>query len=85
MYLTPITTGPGWKHLVFIGTGKPLARKTAVIYSIFASCRSRSIDPYAYIKDVLTRLPTMTNHQIVEITLQAWKKANHGNVKTRSA
>jgi hypothetical protein len=25
------------------------------------------IDPYAYLKDVLTRLPKMTNHQVPEV------------------
>jgi transposase len=34
------------------------------------------IDPYAYLKDVLTRLPRMTNRQIPEVTPQAWAKAH---------
>lgn len=47
-----------------------------MIYSIITSCRSRGIDPHAYLKDVLTRLPTMTNRQIAEITPAAWAKQN---------
>ncbi len=39
------------------------------------SCRRRGLDPYTYLKDVLTRLPTMTNHQIPEVTPAAWAKA----------
>jgi len=35
-----------------------------------------TIDPHAYLKDVLTRLPTMTNRQIAEITPAAWAKQN---------
>ncbi|MBP6785767.1 MAG: transposase domain-containing protein [Verrucomicrobiales bacterium] len=31
-----------------------------MIYSIITSSRSRGIDPYAYLRDVLTRLPSMT-------------------------
>jgi len=46
---------------------------------------ARGIDPYAYIKDILNRLPTMTNHQIIEITPEPWAKANHDNVKRRLA
>jgi len=77
-------TAVGKKNWLFIGA-EDAGWRSAVIYSIITSCRSRGIDPYAYIKDVLTRLPTMTNHQIVEITPEAWAKANHGNVKRRSA
>jgi hypothetical protein len=45
------------------------------IYTLIESCRRRGIDPYAYLKDVLTRLPAMTNHQIPEVTPAAWAKA----------
>ena len=47
----------------------------AIIYTLIESCRRRGIDPYAYLKDVLTRLPTMTNHQVPEVTPAAWAKA----------
>ena len=77
-------TAVGKKNWLFIGA-EDAGWRSAVIYSIITSCRSRGIDPYAYIKDVLNRLPTMTNHQIVEITPEAWAKANHENVKRRSA
>ena len=43
-----------------------------MIYSIIESCRSRGINPHAYHKDVLTRLPTMTNWEISGITPKAW-------------
>jgi len=42
---------------------------------VIESCRRRGIDPYAYLKDVLTRLPRMTNWQVPEITPAAWAKA----------
>jgi transposase len=47
----------------------------AIIYTVIESCRRRGLDPYAYLKDVLTRLPKMTNWQIPEITPAAWAKA----------
>ena len=46
-----------------------------MIYSIIESCRSRGIDPHAYMMDVLTRLPTMTNWEIAGITPKAWAEA----------
>jgi len=50
-------------------------QRGAIIYTIIESCRRRGVDPYAYLRDVLTRLPFMTNHQISEVTPEAWCKA----------
>jgi hypothetical protein len=35
--------------------------RSAIIYSIIVSCQRRGIDPLAYMRDVLSRLPSMTN------------------------
>jgi len=35
-------------------------RRSAIIYTVIESCRRREIDPYTYLRDVLTRLPNMT-------------------------
>jgi transposase len=64
-------TAVGKKNWLFIGD-KDAGWRSAVIYSVITSCRSRGIDPHAYIKDVLTRLPTMTNRQVAEVTPTAW-------------
>ena len=79
-------TAVGKKNWLFIGA-EEAGWRSAVIYSIITSCRSRGIDPFAYIKDVLIRLPTMTNHQIVEITPAAWAQQveSDDHVKRRSA
>jgi hypothetical protein len=34
-----------------------------------------TIDPYAYLREVLTRLPSMTNWQIAELTPEAWARS----------
>ena len=47
---------------------------SAIFYTVIEICRRRGIDPYAYLRDVLTRLPRMTNWQIPEVTPQAWAK-----------
>ena len=67
-------TALGKKNWLFVGEADA-GERAAVIYTIMESCRRRSIDPYAYLKDVLTRLPNMTNHQIPEVTPAAWAKA----------
>jgi hypothetical protein len=50
-------------------------QRGAIVYTIVESCRRRHLDPYEYLRDVLTRLPRMTNHQIPEVTPEAWSKA----------
>src|SRR5271154_192101 len=67
-------TALGKKNWLFMGDADAGGRG-AIIYTIIESCRRRGIDPYAYLQDVLTRLPRMTNHQIPEITPEAWAKA----------
>jgi len=67
-------TALGKKNWLFMGDADA-GERGAVIYTVIESCRRRGIDPYAYLKDVLTRLPKMTNHQIPEVTPAAWAKA----------
>jgi hypothetical protein len=62
------------KNWLFVGEAEA-GERGAIIYTVIESCRRRGIDPYAYLKDVLTRLPKMTNHQIHQVTPQAWAKA----------
>jgi hypothetical protein len=37
--------------------------------------RRRGIDPQAYLRDLLTRLPAATNNMILEFTPAEWAKA----------
>jgi transposase len=67
-------TALGKKNWLFMGDADA-GERGAIIYTVIESCRRRGIDPYAYLKDVLTRLPKMTNHQIPEVTPTAWAKA----------
>jgi len=64
----------GKKNWLFIGDADA-GQRSAIIYTIIENCRRRSIDPFRYLRDVLTRLPNMTNHQIPEVIPQAWAKA----------
>ena len=67
-------TALGKKNWLFVGEAEA-GERGAIIYTLIECCRRRGIDPYAYLKDVLTRLPCMTNHQIPEVTPAAWAKA----------
>jgi transposase len=67
-------TALGKKNWLFIGDANA-GQRSAIIYTIIENCRRRSLDPFSYLRDVLTRLPNMTNRQIPEVTPQAWAKA----------
>lgn len=49
----------GRKNWLFAGNHQS-AERTAIIYSIVESCALNKVDPYSYLKDVLTRLPYLT-------------------------
>ena len=65
-------TAVGRKRWLFIG--HPAAGwRSAVIYSILASCRRRRIDPEDYLTDVLRRLPEQKINHIDELLPANWK------------
>jgi transposase len=64
-------TAIGKKNWLFVGAGEA-GDRSAIVYTIVESCRRRGIEPYAYLREVLTRLPHMTNHQIGEVTPESW-------------
>jgi transposase len=66
-------TAIGKKNWLFVGDADA-GERSAIIYTIIESCRRRNLDPYAYLKDVLTRLPHMTNRQIPEVAPEVWGK-----------
>lgn len=66
-------TAIGKKNWLFIGDAQA-GQRSAIIYTLIENCRHRGLDPFAYLRDVLTRLPNMTNRQIHEVTPEAWSK-----------
>lgn len=66
-------TAVGKKNWLFVGEAAA-GDRGAIIYTVIESCRRRGIDPFAYLREVFTRLPSMTNRQVKDITPQAWAK-----------
>jgi hypothetical protein len=66
-------TAIGKKNWLFVGEAEA-GERSAIIYTLIESCRRRGLDPYAYLRDVLTRLPMMTNQQVHEVTPANWAK-----------
>ena len=63
----------GKKNWLFIGH-PDAGQRSAIIYSIVVSCQRHGKDPYAYLRDVLTRLPQMTNQDdLSALTPARWQ------------
>ena len=50
------------------------ARTAAVVMSLVQSAKLSGHDPWAYLKDVLTRLPTHLNSRIDELLPHLWQQ-----------
>ena len=77
-------TAIGKKNWLFIGAADA-GQRGAILYTIVESCRRRGLDPPAYLRDVLTRLPKMTTGQIPEVIPEAWAKALNQRPDSRAA
>ena len=64
-------TALGKKNWLFIGEAEA-GNRSAILYTIVECCRRRGIDPAAYLREILTRLPHATNWQIKDLTPEAW-------------
>jgi transposase len=60
----------GKKNWLFIGH-PDAGQRSAIIYSLVVSCQRHGKDPYAYLRDVLTRLPRMTNQDDLSLLTPA--------------
>lgn len=63
----------GRKNWMFAGSENG-ARNSAVLFSIIVSCKLTGVDPFAYLRDILTRLHTHPADRIGELVPREWKK-----------
>jgi transposase len=47
----------------------------ATLYSLIGTCKLHRIEPYAYLKDVLQRLPSHPINRLAELLPFSWKTA----------
>lgn len=63
----------GKKNWLFIGH-PDAGQRSAILYSLIVSCQRHGKDPLAYLKDLLTRLPRMTNQDdLSQLTPRRWE------------
>jgi transposase len=63
----------GRKNWMFAGSEHG-ARNAAVLFSLVVSCRLAGVDPFAYFRDILTRLQSQPAERICELIPREWKK-----------
>lgn len=64
----------GRRNWLFIGS-QLAGERAAVVMSLLQSARLNGHEPWAYLKDVLTRLPTQLNSRIEELLPHKWRPA----------
>jgi hypothetical protein len=72
-------TAVGKKNWLFFGS-EEAGQRSAVIYTLIENCRLHEVEPYAYLKDVLQRLPHTTNQQVARKRLTRGCLSRHGPV-----
>lgn len=74
-------TAVGKKNWLFFGSEAAGTRNAAVL-TLVQNCRLHGVNPYEYLKDVLERLPRMTNQDRVDqLTPLNWKKAREQSLR----
>ena len=70
---TILTRGQRWFKVPRLDA---YGERAAMIMSLLQSAKLNKTDPWSYLKDVLTRLPTQLNSRIDELLPHRWKPAS---------
>ena len=65
----------GRKNWLFCGS-EAGGKRAAILYSLVESCKRIGVEPFAYLKDVIDRIPTTPMSRIRELTPRGWKEAH---------
>ena len=50
------------------------ARRAAILYSLLETCKSNEVNPYEWLKDIYTRIPSHPISRINELLPTTWKQ-----------
>jgi transposase len=67
----------GRKNWLFAGT-QLAGQRAAAVMSLIQSAKLNGLDPYEYLRDVLTRLPTQKASRISELLPHRWASLRAG-------
>ena len=65
----------GRKNYLFVGSDRG-GRTAATLYSLVGGCKRHQVDPFAYLKDVLERLPSHPVDRLGELLPDVWIAVN---------
>ena len=63
----------GRKNYLFVGSDEG-GKRTAMMYSFFATCKAHNVNPLEWLTDVLNKIPNYTINKIHELLPHIWKK-----------
>ncbi len=63
----------GRKNYLFAGSHEG-ARRAAMLYSFLGCCKKHEVDPFQWLRDVLTRLPNDSVNQLEDLLPHKWKQ-----------
>ena len=64
------------KNWLFVGS-QQAGERAAVVMSLIESAKLNGHDPWAYLKDVLERLPTLKQRDLAQLLPHNWRPANN--------
>ncbi len=73
----------GRRNWTFLGSDRG-GRTAAVLYSVTGTCRHHDIDPFAYLGDVLGRLPSHRAERLHELLPDVWF-VSHPSARRKTA
>jgi transposase len=62
----------GRRNYLFAGSAGG-GRRAALVYSLIETCKLNGVDPYAYLKDVFTQLPTLPAREFDTLLPWCWR------------
>jgi transposase len=65
----------GRKNWLFVAS-ETGGHRAAILFSLTASCKANEVEPFAYLSDVLARMPTQPVDQLDELLPDRWLKAH---------
>lgn len=74
----------GRKNWLFFGSEQG-GKTAAILMSFTSTCKRLGVEPWAYLQDVLTRLPTTPSEQLTDLLPHHWQAARQAKIATPSA
>src|SRR6516162_3680322 len=74
----------GRKNWLFVGSPRG-GQTAAVLFSFTSTCQRLGVEPWAYLQDVLTRLPATPAGQLGDLLPDHWQAARQARMATPAA